>query len=177
MAPDQRDRRLLGDAAQLVRIHAIASRAFGAAELQPVRQDLALAGQDAQQHLLMISPQEDRRHAFRAIGAQPLDHSSRFGAAIDQVAEEDDEGSLRAARRHIALDPGEQRIEQVKATVDVADRIGAIPRLPPRGRSLGGTKTAGNTLPNSHMVPLSVLLTEQALKLPFRPTGTRLVQL
>ena len=62
----------------------------------------------------------------RLIGAQPLDHLRRARAAIDQVADEDEQGLARRAALKLGVDLGEQILEQIEPAVDVADGIGAI---------------------------------------------------
>src|SRR5207253_1607320 len=70
-------------------IHAIALEAFGAAKPAPLGDELRLAPEDAEQHLLMVAENEDRPNAFLTVGPQPLDHLSGMRAAVDQVAEKD----------------------------------------------------------------------------------------
>ncbi len=65
------------------------------------------------------------------IAPEPLDDLSRLRSAIDQVAEEDDAGARLATGAVVGLDPEQKLVEQIKPSMDVADRVGAMPT---RGR-------------------------------------------
>ncbi len=122
-----RQRLVVAEHGDRSRVDAIALAGIAAPpNLQPARDQLRLAGEDPQQHLLVVAEQEDRPDAVAAIGAQPLDHLRRARPAVDQVAEEHEQ-RLRGAgaasmSRWICV---EQLVEQVEPAVDVADDIGA----------------------------------------------------
>ncbi|MGY4373299.1 hypothetical protein ACVWZ3_000938 [Bradyrhizobium sp. i1.3.6] len=50
---------------------------------------------------------------------------TRVRSAIDVVAEEDLDRAKRPAVRHVRIDHGEHLLEQMRAAVDIADRIDA----------------------------------------------------
>src|SRR5689334_22985264 len=59
---------------KLRRIDAIALKAFGAAEPTPLGDELGVAMEDAQQHLLVIAKEKHGVDPLPAIGPQPLKH-------------------------------------------------------------------------------------------------------
>src|SRR5438309_3162848 len=132
LGAEQRDRLLVLDAAQQVRIDAVARRTFGAAELQPIGKEAGVAAEDGKEHLLMVAGEEDGADMLRPPFAQPLDHPRRRGAAVDEIAQEDDPRLARWARRDVLFDPCQQVVEQVEPAVYVADRIRAGARLAAR---------------------------------------------
>jgi hypothetical protein len=54
---------------------------------------------------------------------QSIDRFARRWTAIDVIAQEDVNWSLRRTKRDIGVDLGQQFIEQIEPTVDVADGI------------------------------------------------------
>ena len=69
---------------------------------------------------------------------------AEFGAAVDEVTEENDLGALFAALPDVVLYLFEQLLEQVEAAVDVADRIGPAAPWAHRLR-LAGQQAAQST--------------------------------
>jgi hypothetical protein len=64
---------------------------------------------------------------------QALDHALRVRAAIDHIAEEDDDAFLAGMSRVMLLDLTQQIVEQVETAVNVADGITALARAAARG--------------------------------------------
>ena len=74
----------------------------------------------------MVAEEEDGLHPVAPIAAQPLDHLGGAGPAIDEVADEHQQGLGRRPVLEIGMDLGEKMLEKVDAAVDVPDRIGPI---------------------------------------------------
>ena len=123
---DECQRLFVGEVSELVGIDAVALQALGTAEPAPFGDQLRVALQDAKQHLLVIAEQEDGPDSFAAIGPQPLDHLGRARAAVDEVADEDEQGVARRAMLQLGMNFREQLLQQVEAAVDVADGIGPV---------------------------------------------------
>ena len=113
------------EAVERDRIEPVAAQALAAAELEPMPHQPALPGEQAQQHFLVIAGDERGLDARAGVGAQALDNLVRGRAAVDQVAEKDEQRAGWPARVIIAFDIGQQAVEQVDAAVDVADGIAA----------------------------------------------------
>src|SRR5205085_4973597 len=58
--------------------------------------------------------------------AKPFNHLRRLGSAIDQVADEHQHALAHRPRLAVRVDLRKQLVEQVEATVDVADHISAV---------------------------------------------------
>ena len=103
--------------------------------------------ENAKQHLLVITEEEDGGEAGVAIGSKPLDHLRRMGPAIDQVANEDQRRATRRPLGEVGLDRRQQLIEEIEPAVDITDDIAAVP-----ARSGGSRHSPGTQ--ESHQIPL-----------------------
>ena len=75
----------------------------------------------------MVAHQVDGGHAGQGIaGGQALDHGRAVGAAIDVVADMNQQGVGHRAGSEIGGDGGMQRPEAVGAAMDVADGVDAV---------------------------------------------------
>src|SRR4051794_29468063 len=108
------------------RVAAIAPQALGTAELQPAGDQLRLAAENAQQHLLVVAEQKDRANSVAPVIAQPVDYARRVRPAVDKVAEKHDQRSRGTMRFHVAVDLPEQLLEQIEAAMHVANHVGDL---------------------------------------------------
>ena len=72
------------------------------------------------------------------IGAKPLDHLRRTWTAIDQIADEHQQGLARRPAFELRVDLLQKRVEQVEPAVDIADDIGAVAARAGRALPLWG---------------------------------------
>ena len=107
----------------IFRIDAVAPQAFGTAEPSPLGDQLSLAAQNAEKHLLMVPKDENRPDPGAAVGAQPLDHLGGAGSTIDQVADEHQQGLGSRPVLQLGMNLREKVLEQVEAPMDVAHDI------------------------------------------------------
>jgi hypothetical protein len=85
-----------------------------------------VAVERAQHHFLMIAKQ-DAHPPLAAPSARGGNYPGAVGAAVDQVAQQHHTGLRRAARSVVGFDLGDQRLEQIKSAVDIANRIDPLP--------------------------------------------------
>src|SRR5690242_12052050 len=106
---------------------AVAQDRLAAADPHEQAQRFHVAGERAEEDLLVIA--EDEADVAARLGKpdQPIDHARRIGAAIDEIAEEDELRLRGAAGAVVRLDLPDQIVEQAEAAVDIADRIDALP--------------------------------------------------
>lgn len=74
----------------------------------------------------MVTKQEQDlcREVTQAL--QPLDDPCGIGAAVDEIAKEDDRRSLDGMVGDVVLDATEKFIYEIEAAMDVADRVEAL---------------------------------------------------
>jgi type IV pilus biogenesis protein CpaD/CtpE len=119
------ERRFVGRSADRSRICPVTLKALRSAKSKPARQIFDLAGENSEQHFLVIAEKEDRLNVPMAIGSQPLDDLGRARSTIDEVAEEHQENLRRLVPLEVGVNVVEQALEQVETAVDVPDDIGA----------------------------------------------------
>lgn len=130
-----RHRRFVAGRLDQARIGSIAFEALRAAKPKPASEVLDFAGENAQQHFLVIAEQEDGPDVRVPVSPQPLHDLGRARSAIDEVAEEHQQDLPGLLPADLGVDVVEQPVEQVETTVDVADNVGAA--------SLGTARGAG----------------------------------
>ena len=99
-------------------VDAVAEHGLAPAVAQEMAEHLE-AAEAAQEHLLVVAG-EDAHAAPLLPGAGERDHPGAVGAAVDQVAEQDDRRLGGRRGGIVGLDRGDQRFEQVEPAVDVA---------------------------------------------------------
>jgi hypothetical protein len=87
-----------------------------------------VAAEDSEEEFLVIALEEDvAREGGRPVDQQ-VDDPAAVGAAVDEVAQEDEPGLGRPAPFIVLLDAGEELDEKVEPPVHVADRVSARAR-------------------------------------------------
>ena len=114
------------------RIGSIAFQALRAAKPKPACQMFNFAGENAQQHFLVITEQKDWLDVLLLVGPQPFHDLSGAGSAIDEVAEENQQDFPRRLSVDLGMDVVEQPIDQVQTTVDIAHNVGTASFGTPR---------------------------------------------
>jgi hypothetical protein len=99
-----------------------------------------IAGQPAQQHLLVVAHQVDhRRQAGCCTGAQVLDHPGTVRTAVDVVAEMHQQRRVDRLPGQVGGDPGMQFVQLLQAAMDIAHSINPL-----SGRQNAGCWRVGN---------------------------------
>jgi hypothetical protein len=119
------------------RLDAKAAQRVHAARLQPGTHDARLPVDDADHHLFVVPAQHDHLLRARLHLVHEVQHLCGVGAAVDQVAQQNDIDLARLGTlRMMGLDPVQRHAKQVEATVNIPDAIDAV-ALPRAGRSSG----------------------------------------
>ena len=131
------DRGFVAGRRDQARVRPVAFQALRSAKPKPARQVPGFAGENSQQHFLVIAEQKHWPDVLMPVCTQPFHDLSRAWSAIDEVAEEHQEDLPRLISVDLRVDFVEQPVEQVETAVDVAHDVGAT--------SLGTTRGAGWT--------------------------------
>ncbi len=109
---------------------------------EPGRSDLGI-GEETQHAVLVVAEKMNALEAGDRAIDQPVDHLARALAAIDIVAEIDDDLARPRRRRGVVLDAPVDLAQEVGAAMDVADRVGSRALRDPgeTGIELGRTLT------------------------------------
>ena len=103
-------------------VHAVAEQRFLPTGPREYAERLAGAVRRGHQQFLMVAAQAVHIVAGRAQCHHPFDHPTRFGSAIDQVAEKHQHRPPPAAHR-IGIDLRQQVVEAIEPPMHVTDRI------------------------------------------------------
>lgn len=117
---------LLGLAVQQDRINAIAARAIAAAGRQPALEQLRLAPEPADQHVLVIALQADQPGGKGQGLHQPFNDGARMRSAVDDVAKRHDDRLPRRPCGVVLFDFLQQQVQQVQSSMDIADGIATL---------------------------------------------------
>lgn len=112
----------------LVWIDAIAKQAFGSTEPAPPRDELRISCEDAQQDFLVISEKKDGFHPAPVVGAKTLDHLSRIGTAVDEIAKKHQKALGGRLRIKLGMYLAKEILQKIKPAVDVTDDVGTAIR-------------------------------------------------
>ena len=117
----------LGYAGKQVWVTAIASHCIVSTKSKPLSKKRWLAIIDqAKKHLLVISSQGDRLEPAQWFACDFFYDASAIWTAIDQISNENQQWTNASASLvMVALDPRQQRLEQVETAVDITDGISA----------------------------------------------------
>jgi hypothetical protein len=108
-----------------VRRHAIGKERGIATIINPT-QPRAWFIQEGQQHVLVVSFQEDRREARWQPAYQPVHYTCRVWAAIDIVAEKNEQRFSRAACFGVAFYEVQEAVQQVHPAMNIPHGVNAL---------------------------------------------------
>lgn len=105
------------------RRNSVAEYRLPAADAVKEAQQFRIAFQSRQEDFFVIPQQKASRGPLLAQCHQAVDHTRRFGTAVDQVAEEDQVSLHSAPHLFVVPDALKQSLEKIETAVNVADRI------------------------------------------------------
>lgn len=112
--------------AKLGNVDAVAFETLETAELEPARDQHFVAADNAQEHLLVITEEEKRSDTSAVIGPQTFYDLGGTGAAIDQVAKENEQRLAGRTALKLGMNLGQELLEQIEAAVNISDDVSAI---------------------------------------------------
>ena len=107
-------------------LHAVAQNGFPTADPAEQTKSLGFAVECAEENLLVIAEQEPHRTALLRERPETFDDCSGRRAPVDDIAQEYQRRFCRPAVAVVCFDERDESVEQVGASVDIADGVDAL---------------------------------------------------